>query len=344
MANSGAEPGTMTDVAHYAPVRVFLAGLRYVLFGGIALAMPILIGYLAFRSMTIQSDDAELAEAMPGLLVASAVCSLFGLLTLPKGVGLVCSAFARNCHLRAGLDGIAVRYPVQGWLGLYHVRAFQFAWDAIEKPVHHTVRILGIPVGHELRIENRKGGRLRIERHYFSESGATIQRRLLEIRTRWVEAVRRTALRREALSLLERAQRHETAQNLEAAAEAATAATKLEPHSAEAHQWLGYFLFQLGNYVDAGRAFRAAADIEPDNALYHYSYGRALLQDGNLAVAEMAFRRAIVLDPDGPDARISLGLTLIGLQDFEGARAELATLETLDAERAEELRRELPPT
>src|ERR1700690_1222543 len=100
MATSGTEQAAARDVAHYAPGRIVLAGLRYALFGGIALSIPLLIGFFVFRSINAQSVDTDIAESWPGLLAAGVVFVLFALLTLPKGLGLIWSAFAKNCYLR----------------------------------------------------------------------------------------------------------------------------------------------------------------------------------------------------------------------------------------------------
>jgi hypothetical protein len=341
MDSSGSEQTAASDVAHYAPARIVLAGLRYALFGGIALSIPLLIGYFVGRSLIAQTVDPEVRESLPGLLAASVVFALFALMTLPKGVGLLCSAFAKNCYLRADRDGIALRYPLQGWLGRYRVRAFQFGWGEIEKPENHVFGFAGIPVGRELRIIDRKGGQIRIERYYFAERVETIRQRLLDIRAGWVEAMRQAGVRKEAGALLVRAQRHEAAENLEAAAEAAAAAVRLDSSVGEAHQWLGYFLFRLSRYGDAVAAFRSAAALEPENALHHYSIGRSLLQEGKLEAAAVALYRSVQLDPDAPDTHLSLGLTLLALEDLDGARGELAVLERLDPPRAAELREEL---
>jgi len=341
MDSSGMEQAVASDVARYAPARIVLAGLRYALFGGIAFSIPLLIGYFVTRSLVAQTVDPELAESWPGLLAAGVVFALFALLTLPKGVGLLCSAFAKNCYLRADRDGITLRYPLQGWLGRYRVRAFQFGWAEIEKPENHAFRIAGIPVGRELRIVDRKGGQVRIERYYFAERVDSIRQRLLDIRAGWVETMRQAGIRQEAAALLVRAQRHEATENLEAAAEAAAAAVRLDPSVGEAHQWLGYFLFRLGRYGDAVAAFRSAAALEPENALHHYSIGRSLLQEGKLEAAAVALYRSVQLDPDAPDTHLSLGLTLLALEDLDGARGELAVLERLDPQRAAELREEL---
>jgi Tetratricopeptide repeat len=341
MDASGREQAAASDVARYAPARIVLAGLRYALFGGLALSIPVLIGYFVGRPLIAQPIDPELAEAWPGLLAAGVVFALFALLTLPKGIGLLFSAFAKNCYLRADRDGITLRYPLQGWIGRYRVRAFQFGWDEIEKPENHAFGIVGIPAGRELRIIDRKGGQVRIERYYFAERVETIRQRLLDIRAGWVEAMRQAGIRQEAGALLMRAQRHEAAEKLEAAAEAAAAAVRLDPGVGEAHQWLGYFLFRLGRYGDAVVAFRSAAALEPENALHHYSIGRSLLQDGKLEAAAVALYRSVQLDPDAPDAHLSLGLTMLALEDLDGARGELAVLERIDPQRAAELSAEL---
>ena len=67
-----------------------------------------------------------------------------------------------------------------------------------------------------------------------------------------------------------------------------------------------------------------------------------LLHEGRLLGATMTLKRAIELDPQDAHAHHCLGIALARTGDLEGARAELATLETLDPARAERLRQELP--
>jgi len=97
------------------------------------------------------------------------------------GVGRMVSAFAENCYLRAGPDGVSIRLPMQGWFGRFKMTEYSFRWNEIKQLVHFTHRINFIPISRELRIELVAGNTVTIKRHYFSASVKNLQQQLLTI-------------------------------------------------------------------------------------------------------------------------------------------------------------------
>jgi hypothetical protein len=182
MRAAGMEASGMIEVTRYAPIRIFLVGLGRMLIGAVPLALGTLIAF-AVTHMPAAAPSA--ADPPPWLLaLLAALFILVGLAILSGGVGRICSAFARNCHLRAGPGGIALRLPVQGWFGRYRVRDFALRWDEIGELVHFTYRINGIPTSRELRIRPRTGALIKIPRYMFSDSSDALQDRLHEIMAR----------------------------------------------------------------------------------------------------------------------------------------------------------------
>jgi hypothetical protein len=172
---SKGEATIVQDVADYAPIRIVLTGLWRVVFGGAFIFVGGVAAYAFLHGPAPSSAD-------PPIWVIALIPVFFALIGAPavaSGVGRIASAFCRNCYLRGGPAGIAVRLPVRGWFGRFRVKTFAFGWDEIAKLIEFTHRINGIPSNHELRIVLRNGSRLIIERCYFSLSSAVLQERLL---------------------------------------------------------------------------------------------------------------------------------------------------------------------
>ena len=92
------------------------------------------------------------------------------------------SAFARDCYFRAGLAGIALRFPVMGWFGRYRILQYDLSWEQIKQLVHFTHRVNLIPVARELRVELTDGKTVVVQRRCFSHSIRRIQAQLQAIR------------------------------------------------------------------------------------------------------------------------------------------------------------------
>lgn len=171
----------MTDLTSYAPVRVFLAGLWRLLF-----SVPLfLVAYVVFRATILNPPKAAPAAGDPPLwaiALIGVVFALFGLAVLLSGIGRIISAFARDCYFRAGPGGIAVRCPVRHWFGRYSLPAQKWGWADIDRIVHHSYRISGIPAGTELHLYFKSGKRMKIERSCFAASPAELQKELLALK------------------------------------------------------------------------------------------------------------------------------------------------------------------
>jgi len=341
-------PGT-TDVAHYAPARVFLAGFLRLALGGIVLAVAVLALYAYFFARNALPADRSTQEMVPALPAVGAALALVALLILPGAFGRMRSAFARGFYMRAGLGGIDICMPVRRWWGGFRPGTWHVPWEQIERLVHHTRGIGGIPTSTELRIERADGKRLRVARYLFSENVAAIQQALLAIRAQWesiakVEAERKDVENKgkEAQAKLAEARAKEATGDLPGAIAAAEEAVRFDPENPTLCNWLSSFLFAQGRLRESAEALERAIELAPDRALYHGELGNVLLHEGRLLGATMTLRRAIELDPQDAHAHHCLGIALARTGDLEGARAELATLETLDPARAERLRQELP--
>jgi len=170
----------MQDVTTYAPVRIALLGLLRVIFG-LIVAVP--AGLLIWIGPNGEAGATRAAGDMPAwwMFLIGLVLAFVAFSIATGGVGRIVSAFAEDCYLRAGPEGISVRLPVQGWFGRYKLTEYSFRWNEIKQLVHFTHRINLIPVSTELRIELLDGKTVTIKRHYFSASVKNIQQQLLTI-------------------------------------------------------------------------------------------------------------------------------------------------------------------
>lgn len=349
--NDARDAGTdMTDVARFAPVRVFLVGVGRLIFGGVFLAVAAVLFYIYFTERHSLPGDRSTQEMVPALPIVGGVFAIVALLILAGAIGRILSAFSRRYYFRSGLSGIEICMPVRRWWGRYRPGIWHFRWEEIAKLVHFTSKINGIPTSTELRIQLTDGKRLRVERYVFSQSVATIQHLLLQDRERWEASLKAEADRkkaenrhRDAQAKLALAREHEAIGNHAAAVAAAEEAVRLDPENPTLRNWLSSFLFAQGRLRESAQALESAVALAPDRALYHSELGNVLLHEGRLVGATSALRRAIELDPQDPHAHHCLGIALARSGDLAAARAELATLEALDPARAERLRAELPP-
>ncbi len=100
------------------------------------------------------------------------------------GVGRVISAFMRDCYFRAGVEGMAIRVPKQGWFGRFKMMEYPYKWEEIEKLTPVTNSVNFIPISSELKIRLYGGKEITIERYYFSSSAKRIYAELLAILAR----------------------------------------------------------------------------------------------------------------------------------------------------------------
>ena len=81
-------------------------------------------------------------------------------------------------------------------------------------------------------------------------------------------------------------------------------------HYAEAHNYLGNALEQMGQMQEAIGHFRQTVQLQPDFAIGHNNLGGALLRVGNPQEAIGQFEQALRLQPDFADAHYNLAVAL----------------------------------
>jgi hypothetical protein len=171
----------MQPVTSYAPARILLLGLTEAVFGLMVLGM----GAVAIWA----TSAGEMRPTKPGdmpewwMYFVGAALVLGGLALFTSGLGRMLSGFERNCFFMAGPEGIALRMPKQGWFGRFRLVEYDLKWNQIAGFVRYIHRAHLIPVGSDLRIELKAGGRVVIARHYFRDSVKEIQQRLVTIQT-----------------------------------------------------------------------------------------------------------------------------------------------------------------
>lgn len=93
----------------------------------------------------------------------------------------------------------------------------------------------------------------------------------------------------------------------------------------------GVEALQAGKWKDAERAFGKVTQVAPKASEGWFMLGYARAKDADLKGARKAYERAARLKPEDIDTRRELALTLAGLGDTDGAKAELAALKARDA-------------
>jgi Flp pilus assembly protein TadD len=73
----------------------------------------------------------------------------------------------------------------------------------------------------------------------------------------------------------------------------------VEPDRGHAEAYLGYTLFQDGDYTRSAKLYREAAALKPDNADYWQGLGAALFHAGRIEEAEAASAKAQQLGANG---------------------------------------------
>ncbi|MGA3334289.1 MAG: hypothetical protein ABSC62_09020 [Terracidiphilus sp.] len=169
----------MQIVTSYAPARIVLLAAMRTIFG-------LLIGLMGALAIWA-TWGGDMKPTQPGdmpvwwMYLVGAALAFTGFCFVSGGLGRIVSALARNCYFKAGPDGIAISLPQQGWFGRYRLVEYNLRWNEIKQLVHFTHRINLIPVSTELRIELQAGGRVTVERHFFSASVKEIQQKLSTI-------------------------------------------------------------------------------------------------------------------------------------------------------------------
>lgn len=171
----------MQDLTSYSPIRVALTGIWRIILGAL-LAVP--AGFIVYMGPHGEAG----ATRAPGDLgpvwffFVGLVLSFVALSFVLGGVGRMVSAFPRGYYFRAGVEGMAIRLPRQGWFGRFRIMEYQYRWEEIEQLIHFTRSVNMIPVARELHIRLYGGKEILIERFYFSASIKRLREELLRIK------------------------------------------------------------------------------------------------------------------------------------------------------------------
>jgi protein O-mannosyl-transferase len=98
---------------------------------------------------------------------------------------------------------------------------------------------------------------------------------------------------------------------MEESIEHARVAVQLEPAYAEAHNCLGFALYQCGQVNEAVEHLQLAVKLKPDLAAAHNNYGLVLMQTRQWEQAVDHLQIAVKLCPDNPDTQNNYGAVLM---------------------------------
>lgn len=173
----------MQDVTTYSRIRVAMAGIRRVIFGAL-LAAP--GGALVWIGPNGEPGATRAPGDMPAwwMFVVGLAFSFAAFCFITGGVGRVISAFASKCYFRAGMEGMAIRVPLQGWFGRFKVMEYPYRWEEVERIIPITRSVNFIPIASELNIRVFGGKEITIERYYFSSSAKKLCKDFLAVRAR----------------------------------------------------------------------------------------------------------------------------------------------------------------
>jgi TolB-like protein/thioredoxin-like negative regulator of GroEL len=101
-------------------------------------------------------------------------------------------------------------------------------------------------------------------------------------------------------------------------------AIELNPASAEAHQWLGETLSQMGRHEEAVEHGRIAVELDSMSRAANLDYGRDLWRARRFDEAAAQFRKMIARDPTWSSAWGNLASMYVDAGAFDSARAALA--------------------
>ncbi|HXD51111.1 MAG TPA: tetratricopeptide repeat protein, partial [Burkholderiales bacterium] len=110
---------------------------------------------------------------------------------------------------------------------------------------------------------------------------------------------------------------------------------KKRPANARAHNNLGMFLAERGQYAEALAHFDEACRLNPEDPLAQNNLGLTLANQGRLGEAIPLYLNALERKPDYTDAHFNLGRALTAQGDFEAAKAHFMATLKLDPTYAE---------
>jgi TolB-like protein/DNA-binding winged helix-turn-helix (wHTH) protein/tetratricopeptide (TPR) repeat protein len=101
-------------------------------------------------------------------------------------------------------------------------------------------------------------------------------------------------------------------------------ATVLDPNSAMAHQWYGYYLMAMGRFEEAVREMQRARQLDPLSANKCGSLGEALYRAGGYDEAIQQFREMAEFDPNSGGPHFDLAEAYERKRMYKEAVSELA--------------------
>jgi len=107
------------------------------------------------------------------------------------------------------------------------------------------------------------------------------------------------------------------------------------PANARAHNNLGMFLAERGQYTEALAHFDEACRLNPEDALAKNNLALTLANQGRVSEAIPLYLSALQRKPDYTDAHFNLGRALTAQGDFEAAKAHFMATVKLDPAYAE---------
>ena len=97
-------------------------------------------------------------------------------------------------------------------------------------------------------------------------------------------------------------------------------AIELDSLYAEAHQWLGETLSQMGRHAEAVEEGRIAIELDSMSRAANLDYGRSLMRAGRLHEAAAQFRKMIVRDPTWTSGWGNLANVYVDAGQYDSAR------------------------
>jgi hypothetical protein len=184
--------GDLPDLTQYSRIRVFLSGLWQILVAAVLGVLPALLFWPYLKGLhdtPKSSSGLPTSTALPNWeIMILVVLAIIAVTILAGGIGRIISAFSSDCYFRAGRDGIALRYPRQGWFGRFHLYVYRFKWSEIDQVVNFTHRVNLIPVSTSLHIYPKGGKKIEVLRIYFAKDSKELQKDLLTLQSEsWKE-------------------------------------------------------------------------------------------------------------------------------------------------------------
>ena len=174
------------------------------------------------------------------------------------------------------------------------------------------------------------GKSIRLARGLAGSDGYQMLNFDFESPVRMVEPLRRAEVSGQAATRFERGAAKFGEGSLSEARVEFDQAVSIDPHYAEAWEYLGIIHRREGNLKEAENCFRKALQIDP-NSYWALEYlGTILMSNGDVDQARELFERAVLLRPDDPYPRTQLGKIFFELQELSAARGQLVKARALD--------------